>query len=151
MCCPTQMFFTVFQVFRPNRYSHWDLFMAHTSFLKFKGQALLSEMDELNDLASCMNGNCSRIISTILGVEGQTSLSPRHNNLHNNKQEAGEISICVFSGTWPSHLSFFFGNSSFNLPKLWEWLRWRMTLAMLIAFSVDPKISFICLMARIGS
>lgn len=45
----------------------------------------------------------------------------------------------------------FFGNSSFNLPKLREWLRWRMTLAMVIAFSVDPKISFICIMARIGS
>lgn len=37
-----------------------------------------------------------------------------------------------------------FGHLSFNLPKLREWLRWRMTLAMLIAFSVDLKISFIC-------
>lgn len=73
--------------------------MAHTSFLKFRGRALLSEMDELNDLASCIDGSYNGTISTILGVEGQTSLSPRHNNLHNNKQEAGEISICVFSGT----------------------------------------------------
>ncbi len=73
--------------------------MAHTSFLKFRGQALLSEMDGLNDLASCVDGSCSSTISTILGVEGQTSLSLRHNNLHNNKQEAGEKSICVFSGT----------------------------------------------------